>query len=82
MSSYTGPALLALKLTNPRLFTGIVIHAYAETRSIPKAAIRLGISERTLHRWLDRFPEIKKMGQKGRPRDVNGMAKRERQDKK
>ena len=72
------PTLEALKLTDPAAFKAKLLEAYRQTRSIPKAASELGISVRSLHRYLAKFPDLKKDAQAGRPRGVDGKVKRER----
>lgn len=76
----TGPALVALKTTNPKLFAGIVVNVYAQTRSVRLAAQMLQVGERTFYRWLAKFPELKEDAQTGRSRGVDGRVKREKEE--
>jgi len=67
----------AIQLADPTTFKTRLRAVYVQTKSIPLAAKQLGISERSLHRYLAKFPDLKKDAQAGRPRGVDGRVKRE-----
>lgn len=49
---------------------------YAAEKSIPRTALKLKISERSLHRHLAKFPDLKKDAQAGRALGRDGRPKR------
>lgn len=75
MKPLVGPALVALRTLDRPAFLSRVGEVYSRTRSVPKAAQELGVGERTIFRWLQAHPELKREATSGRSTDKNGKPK-------